>query len=206
MTAAVDTRVRPNAFTVDVEDWFHICGAGADAGAGSMGSTSESRSRDDPGAARRSLRRARSRDVLRAGLGRRTPSSTGRRDRRRRARNRVAWPLAHACVRARRRTGSSRISGEASRRFERPERRAFRRIGRLNGRSTTDRCGRSKFSRARASRRTRAWRHCGSWAVSTIHAIRTSGRRQLARSSSSRHLSRRASGRLCRSAGAGASG
>jgi polysaccharide deacetylase family protein (PEP-CTERM system associated) len=30
MTAAVDTRVRPNAFTVDVEEWFHICGAGAE--------------------------------------------------------------------------------------------------------------------------------------------------------------------------------
>lgn len=30
MTAAEDTRVRPNAFTVDVEEWFHICGAGAE--------------------------------------------------------------------------------------------------------------------------------------------------------------------------------
>jgi peptidoglycan-N-acetylglucosamine deacetylase len=30
MTVAVDRRVRPNAFTVDVEDWFHICGAGAE--------------------------------------------------------------------------------------------------------------------------------------------------------------------------------
>jgi polysaccharide deacetylase family protein (PEP-CTERM system associated) len=30
MTAAADHRVRANAFTVDVEEWFHICEAGAE--------------------------------------------------------------------------------------------------------------------------------------------------------------------------------
>ena len=30
MTAPADYRVRANAFTVDVEEWFHICGAGAE--------------------------------------------------------------------------------------------------------------------------------------------------------------------------------
>jgi polysaccharide deacetylase family protein (PEP-CTERM system associated) len=30
MTVTVETRARPNAFTVDVEEWFHICGVGGE--------------------------------------------------------------------------------------------------------------------------------------------------------------------------------
>ena len=64
-----------NALTVDVEEWFHICGV-RDLGPVALGRAPHTRRADDPAAARLVRPRRRPRDVLRARLGRRALSSS----------------------------------------------------------------------------------------------------------------------------------
>ena len=158
-------RVRANALTVDVEEWFHVCGVPALAAAhwDGLPSASSSTTRLLLDVLRRRRRRARP-SSWSAG----SPSATR------------SW-----CTRsARPDTRSDRTaiwhdacydSGEqafaptcaaASPRSRPPVRRTVTASARRSGRSTGARCGRSTCWRRKGSRSTRAWRRCGSSATS----------------------------------------
>ena len=73
--SASDTR---NVFTVDLEEWFHICGVGGALCARALGRAAVARRADHAAAARSARSRRRPRDVLRRRLGRRAASAACR--------------------------------------------------------------------------------------------------------------------------------
>ena len=58
-----------NIFTVDVEEWFHVCGVGGHARPRELGRAAVARRGDDAPAARRARHRRRAGDVLRGRMG-----------------------------------------------------------------------------------------------------------------------------------------
>ena len=180
---------RANAFTVDVEEWFHICGPSPAWPIGALAGAALARREHHPPAARRPEPDRHARDVLRPRLGRRAAPRAGRRDRGGRARGRLARPPAHARLRARSGSASGTICGAASTRSLPPARRRCARSARPSGRSTSDRCGRSRCWRPKASRSMRAWRRSSWSGTSAIRAIRTRARRRPGRSSRCRRSS-----------------
>ena len=163
-----------NVFTVDLEEWFHICGVSALAPP-AVGSSAVARRTDDRGVLDLlDQRGVRATFFVVGWVAERHPRSdrdgpSGR------PRDRIARLRARARVRSR--TGRLRRRSRGQRRRARGGRRAAACVcsARLSGPSTSARCGRSTSSRSRDSGRTRAWRRSGWSATPRTRAILTSG-------------------------------
>ena len=183
LTASMST-ASPRVMTVDVEEWFHICGCGP-ALAPDRWPLLTSRVVETT---------TRLLDILdRTGtcatffvlgyVAERHPelieriAAGGTRDR-------LARPHPHARVRAHtrivfHRSGQERCGAGRLRHFE-----SQQASGRPSGRSTTNHSGRLTYWRKRASSSIRAWRRCASSAIQTIRRRRTGARRGRVRSPS----------------------
>ena len=202
-TGAPGARPRANAITVDVEEWFHICGV-SPLSHEHWDSLPVARRPHHAGAARgtRSRRRPRARSSCSAGSlnAIRTWSAEIR------AAGHDIGSHGHLHARVYELDCADvRCGPETERRGA--ARRRCRAHRRVQGTRVVDqrsgRCGRSSASFAKASRSTQAWRRSASWAASTTRACRTCGARLRVPSSRFHHWSSIVSGTPCRSGGDG---
>ncbi len=178
-----------NVFTVDVEEWFHVCGLETALPPERWHYLARACGPHDHAGARSAGPRRRQSDIFRGGLGCRALSGADRADRRGGPRGRVSQSDASSRLRAHSRSIRRRPVGvnREHRRHRCPSSDGVPRAGMVDQRSRD--LGARRTGVVRGSQWMPAWRLSRSLAASTIAAIRTHAPRQPVRSSSCRRSS-----------------